>query len=74
MSGPLLMLDTFPVLLGALREKPVRIGEKLSKAKPRDIKGVVCRGLPWSLFTLRFSSKLLDPARIANRVITWQSP
>ncbi len=24
--------------------------EKLSKAKPRDIKGVVCRGLPWVLF------------------------
>ena len=24
--------------------------EKLSKAKPRDIKGVVCRGLPWGLF------------------------
>src|SRR6266700_4916844 len=24
--------------------------EKLSKAKPRDSKGVVCRGLPWVLF------------------------
>jgi hypothetical protein len=23
---------------------------KLSKAKPRDLKGVVCRGLPWVLF------------------------
>jgi len=30
----------------------VRMREKLSKAKPRDIKGVVCRGLPWSLFSL----------------------
>src|SRR5438445_12705912 len=39
----------------------VRMREKLSKAKPRDIKGVVCRGLPWSLFSLRFSSKLRDP-------------
>ena len=38
------------ILLGVLREKPVRITEKLSKAKPRDIKGVVCRGLPWVLF------------------------
>jgi len=28
----------------------VRMREKLSKAKPRDIKGVVCRGLPWVLF------------------------
>src|SRR5947209_14048623 len=31
------------------KEKPVRMREKLSKAKPRDIKGV-CRGLPWVLF------------------------
>ena len=28
----------------------MRMREKLSKAKPRDIKGVVCRGLPWVLF------------------------
>ncbi len=27
----------------------MRMREKLSKAKPRDIKGVVCRGLPWVL-------------------------
>ncbi len=34
------------ILLGVLREKPVRITEKLSKAKPAIKKGGVCRGLP----------------------------
>ncbi len=34
----------------ATHKRPVRMREKLSKAKPRDIKGVVCRGLPWVLF------------------------
>src|SRR6266516_3985053 len=35
---------------GCKGERPVRIREKLSKAKPRDIKGVVCWGLPRVLF------------------------
>ena len=42
------------ILSGVLMEKPVRRREKLSKAKPRDSKGVVCRGLPWSCFGQRF--------------------
>src|SRR6266704_6802302 len=37
--------------------------EKLSKAKPRDIKGVVCRGLPWVCFGQRFYLSDLDELR-----------
>src|SRR6266566_6947060 len=37
--------------------------EKLSKAKPRDSKGVVCRGLPWSCFGQRFYLSDLDELR-----------
>ena len=36
---------------------------KLSKAKPRDSKGVVCRGLPWSCFGQRFYLPDLDGLR-----------
>ena len=49
-SHPLRVGSRPCILLGVLREKPVRIGEKLSKAKPHDIKGVVCRGYPRSCF------------------------
>ena len=40
----------WPFCWGSEGEAPVRMREKLSKVKPRDIKGVVCRGLPWVLF------------------------
>ncbi len=41
----------------------MRMREKLSKAKPRDIKGVVCRGLPWVCFGQRFYLSDLDELR-----------
>ena len=39
----------WPFCWGSEREARAYRG-KLSKAKPRDSKGVVCRGLPWVLF------------------------
>ena len=49
----------------------MRIREKLSKAKPRDIKGVVCRGLPWVLF---WPEILLGPImRSRSKFIVMQS-
>ncbi len=41
------------ILLGVLREKPVRITEKLSKAKPAIKKGGVCRGATLGLVLAR---------------------
>ena len=43
-----------PILLGVLREKPVRITEKLSKAKPAIKKGGYVGGYPRSCFSQRF--------------------
>ena len=42
------------ILLGVLREKPVRITEKLSKAKPAIKKGGSVGGYPRSCFGQRF--------------------